>query len=313
MAASEHFEARNFSPSWRGFAVWGAVAAYLALVVLFAWNPTPFAQGLAAMGFASALAHCMLSYGWKNTLALLAICLVVTFTMENIGSSTGLIFGRYHFEVGAQLPHIGIISVIVGGVWFGMGYFAWIVAATLLGEADRNLNERFNVIALPLVAAFVMTQWDFVMDPPEATISKAWIWHDGGADFGVPLTNYLGWLLTSWIFLSTFCAVPRPAARRSIASARSRTAPGRHPVLRIFRPHPSDALVDGAGRRHRRCRGSSLAHPGFARKDGRGHAFHHVLHIDARDAAADATRWMIMTVARRRDSAVISRRDRQRV
>ena len=47
-----------------------------------------------------------------------------------------------------------------------------------------------------------MTQWDFVMDAPASTISKAWIWHDGGADFGVPLTNYFGWLLTSSISIS---------------------------------------------------------------------------------------------------------------
>jgi len=50
----------------------------------------------------------------------------------------------------------------------------------------------------------VMTQWDVVMDPPESTISKIWIWHDGGAHFGVPLSNYLGWLLTSWLFYQAF-------------------------------------------------------------------------------------------------------------
>ncbi len=70
--------------------------------------------------------------------------------------------------------------------------------------ADRDLNRQLNVIVLPLVAAFVMTQWDFVMDAPASTISKAWIWHDGGAVFGVPLTNYTGWLLTSWIFYQVF-------------------------------------------------------------------------------------------------------------
>ena len=29
-------------------------------------------------------------------------------------------------------------------------------------------------------------------------------WHDGGADFGVPLSNYLGWLFTSWLFFQAF-------------------------------------------------------------------------------------------------------------
>jgi putative membrane protein len=71
-----------------------------------------------------------------------------------------------------------------------------------------------NVVALPIVAAFVMTQWDLVMDPPESTISKAWIWHDGGAHFGVPLSNYLGWLLTSWLFYQAFALYLRHHAVR---------------------------------------------------------------------------------------------------
>lgn len=128
----------------------------------------------------------------------------MSFATENFGVATGLLFGRYHFEVGAALPRVGEVSAIVGGVWFGMGYFAWIVASTILDRADRRLKEDGNIVLLPIVAAFVMTQWDYVMDAPSATISKAWIWHDGGAVFGVPLSNYLGWLLTSWLFYHGF-------------------------------------------------------------------------------------------------------------
>ena len=204
MTAREAFSVGNNFSLWCEVGVWVMIIPYLVVVLLFAWDPTPFAQALATVGFICAVAHSTLTYGWKNALALLAICLAVTFTAENIGSSTGLLFGHYHFEVGAQFPHVGVITIIVGGMWFGMGYFAWIVAGTLLDGADQYLRGRFNVIALPVVAAFVMTQWDIVMDAPESTISKAWIWHDGGADFGVPITNYLGWLLTSWIFYQGF-------------------------------------------------------------------------------------------------------------
>ncbi|MGA2292743.1 hypothetical protein [Bradyrhizobium sp.] len=70
--------------------------------------------------------------------------------------------GHYHFEVGSGLPRIGVIPIIVGPLWFGMGYFAWIVAGTLLGGADRNLDRRLNIFVLPLVAAFVLTQWDYL-------------------------------------------------------------------------------------------------------------------------------------------------------
>jgi putative membrane protein len=204
MSAVETSSTRNLPSLWRARAAWLLLAVYLALVARYAWNPTPFAEVLAAIGIASALAHCTLTYGWKNTLAFFAICLVVTFALENFGSRTGALFGHYHFEVGAQLPHVGVIPIIVGPLWFGMGYFAWIVAGTLLGGADRNLNRQLNIIVQPLVAAFVMTQWDFVMDAPASTISRAWIWHDGGADFGVPFTNYVGWLLTSWSFYQLF-------------------------------------------------------------------------------------------------------------
>lgn len=193
----------GFLPS-RAAAVWALIGIYLAMVVAFAWDPTPFAQLLAAIGIASAMAHAVSYYGWKDALALLAICLIITFAMENIGVATGLPFGSYHFEVGAALRHIGRVPIILGPLWFGMGYFSWIVAGTLLDGADRHLNGRFNVIALPIAASFVMTQWDLVMDPPSSTIAKAWIWHDGGAYFGVPLANYFGWLLTSWLFYQTF-------------------------------------------------------------------------------------------------------------
>jgi uncharacterized membrane protein len=103
-----------------------------------------------------------------------------------------------------------------------MGYFSWIVAGTLLGGTDRRSNGKIELVALPVVAAFIMTQWDVVMDPPEATISKAWIWHDGGAHFGVPFSNYLGWLLTSWLFYQAFAIyLSRRRSMRTVEQGRA--------------------------------------------------------------------------------------------
>jgi putative membrane protein len=44
-----------------------------------------------------------------------------------------------------------------------------------------------------LAAACAMTQWDLVMDPVNSTVYGLWIWHHGGAFFGVPPKNFLGW------------------------------------------------------------------------------------------------------------------------
>jgi uncharacterized membrane protein len=225
MAAQETMRtagSTSFSPL--GAALGIVIAIYLVLVVGFAWNPTPLAQALAAIGILAALIHASLFYGWKHALALFSICVVITFIVENIGATTGFPFGHYHFEVGSDLPHVGVIPVIVGPLWFGMGYFSWIVASTLLGGTALQ-NRKIKLIALPMVAAFVMTQWDAVMDPPASTISKAWIWHDGGVHFGVPLSNYFGWLLTSWLFFQAFAIyldrrpdppVPSPVQTRTL-------------------------------------------------------------------------------------------------
>src|SRR5262249_29101697 len=190
--------------SAREATLWLAIVSILVAAIGFSWNPTPLAHALAAIFIACAIVHAGFFYGSRPALVLFIMCIAITFTMENIGVATGFPFGHYHFAIDAGLPRIGSIPIIVGPLWFGAGYFSWVVASILLDGADRRLDRPINFIALPIVAAFVMTQWDVVMDRSESTIAKVWIWHEGGADFGVPLSNYLGWLLTSWLFFQAF-------------------------------------------------------------------------------------------------------------
>ena len=94
--------------------LWFAVACILAAAIGFSWNPTPFAQALAAIFIACALVHAGFFYGFRSAPILFVICVAITFVMENIGAATGFPFGHYHFEVDAGLPHIGSIPIIVG-------------------------------------------------------------------------------------------------------------------------------------------------------------------------------------------------------
>ncbi len=201
---------------------WAAIAAYLALVLRYAWSTSFTAQALAAAGIAAALIHASFAYGLRHALVLFIVCTSISFAMESIGTGTGFPFGRYRFEVGRELPHIGAVPLAVCPLWFGMGYFSWIAAGILLDGADFRLKQRFNAIALPAVAAFVMTQWDLVLDPPSATVSRAWIWHDGGGFFGVPASNFFGWLLTCWLFYQAFALYLRRQGE-ALARAASRS------------------------------------------------------------------------------------------
>jgi hypothetical protein len=127
MFAVETSRTGIFPSLWRERATWLLLAIYLALVVRYAWNPMPFAEVLAAVGVASALAHCTLTYGWKNTLAFFAICLVVTFALENFGSLTGaaLRFAAILFYAFPGLTHptpwlmgqSGEVADATGHIW----------------------------------------------------------------------------------------------------------------------------------------------------------------------------------------------------
>ena len=61
--------------------------------------------------------------------------------------------------------------------------------------------------------------------PPFSTLGKAWIWHDGGGYFGVPLSNFLGWYLTVWLFFQAFAVYlyrrRKPGAEQTRAHGRA--------------------------------------------------------------------------------------------
>src|SRR5205085_3727523 len=62
----------------------------------------------------------------------------------------------------------------------------------------------FTTFAVPFIASFMMVAWDLGMDPTSSTIRHSWIWEQGGGYFGVPLTNYLGWFFTVYVFFQVF-------------------------------------------------------------------------------------------------------------
>src|SRR6202789_1449993 len=142
-----------------------------------------------------ALIHCTALEGLPRTSVFFAISAIVSYMMEEIGVRTGFIYGGYHYSnlLGAKLGHVPIIIPLA---WFMMIYPSWMVARALLRGVDTNSIP--GITALAAIAAFVMTAWDVVMDPGMARAGN-WVWENGGAYFGVPRRNYLGWLATTFI------------------------------------------------------------------------------------------------------------------
>ena len=173
-------------------------------IIWIAGRATPLAQFLAGASIVTVFAHAIAALGWLEALSFLTICLAVTFTVENFGVLTGFPFGHYTFLVEPNIPHIGVIPPIVGLLYFGMGYPSWVIANLLLGQSVQRPSTRLQLFAVPMISAFVMVQWDVVMDPSGSTLARAWVWYGGGGYFGVPLSNFLGWFLVTYLYYQAF-------------------------------------------------------------------------------------------------------------
>jgi putative membrane protein len=163
-----------------------------------------------------ALAHGVVRYKWRGSIAFFVICFVISNIFENVGVLTGFPFGPYHYTA-VLGPKLFLVPLLIGPGYYGTGYLAWMLASVIVGEV-RQRSSRFMTFAVPFIASFIMVSWDVCFDPDSATLNKQWIWHKGGGYFGVPLTNYLGWFLTVYVFLQVFSLYLRakdPAEERT--------------------------------------------------------------------------------------------------
>ena len=147
-----------------------------------------------------ALIHGAVRYRWSGVLAFLVICLVVSNILENTSILTGFPFGHYHYTSG---PKLFLVPLFIGPSYFATAYLAWMVAIVQIGEV-RGEGNWFTTVAVPVIASAVMVMWDLTFDPTASTIKHFWIWEQGGGYFGVPLTNYVGWFFTVYVFLQLF-------------------------------------------------------------------------------------------------------------
>lgn len=156
---------------------------------------------------AFALIHGAVRYGWRGIAVFIVICLVVSNILENTSILTGFPFGHYHYTDSLG-PKLFLVPILIGPAYFANGYLAWVLGNVLIGDLRRGAGA-FATFAVPFFASFLMVMWDLTFDPRASTIQHMWIWEQGGGYFGVPLTNYLGWFFTVYVFLQLFALVVR--------------------------------------------------------------------------------------------------------
>lgn len=155
--------------------------------------------------------HALSLYRVWDVVVFYVVTLVVSFTLENVGVLTGFPFGSYYYS-DALGPKLGEVPILIGFSYVGAAYASWVMALILL-RVWRSPLQGATVFFVPFFAAIFMVMWDLTFDPANSTIQQWWIWGDGGAYFGVPISNFAGWYLTVFVFMLIFSLYLRATGR----------------------------------------------------------------------------------------------------
>ncbi len=182
--------------------LWGLAMTYVVASIFRAILPNLNTFPTILLLFPFTLIHGMKRYPWKGIVVFVVITLIVSGIMENLSILTGFPFGHYYYT-DALGPKVTLVPLLIFPSYIAFGYLAWVLSTLIVGRVRRG-STTFTSVAVPFVASFMMVAWDLSLDPIASTINQTWIWTQGGGYFGVPISNFLGWSLTVYIFFQLF-------------------------------------------------------------------------------------------------------------
>ncbi len=160
------------------------------------------------LGYLLSVSHALLTRGPRAATALVLVTTVGGLAVEALGVRTGMPFGAYDYS-GALGPKLAGVPLVIPLAWTWMAWPAWLASV-------RLARPGVGRIALAGVA---LAAWDVFLDPQMVT-EGYWSWSDPTPALpgvpGVPVGNYLGWLLVAVLMM----ALLRPAADRLSAGHR---------------------------------------------------------------------------------------------
>lgn len=158
--------------------------------------------------------HASHSLGVGRAVAFFAITVVASWLFEELGVSSGLIFGPYHYT-STLGPMVGAVPVLIPVAWFVLAYPSYFAADLLRDRVPIRIpGSLADLLGLALFGALVMTAMDLMVDPILSGPSfRAWVWDTAGRSSVVPAQNYVGWLVTAFMIHLMF----RSWERRTMA------------------------------------------------------------------------------------------------
>ncbi len=154
--------------------------------------------------FLASATHAFISRGAGWAIGYLAITLAFGWAIERIGLTTSFPFGLYEYA-GTLGPTLFGVPIVIPLAWSMMAY-------PCLLAAQRLSTTRVGVA---LIGGLVLAAWDLFLDP-QMVGEGYWTWSQTGWELpgidGIPLQNFLGWLLASIVLMWILDLLPRKVA-----------------------------------------------------------------------------------------------------
>ncbi len=112
--------------------------------------------------------------------------------IELLGVNTGIPYGAFEYQVALGPMLFGDIPLALPVFYFPILLNSYLLGVLALGQYAERLTIRY-----PVVVGFVLLL-DFILDPGALQLGF-WTWEHPGAYYGVPLSNFAGWILSGSI------------------------------------------------------------------------------------------------------------------
>ncbi|WP_302081406.1 bisanhydrobacterioruberin hydratase [Salinibaculum rarum] len=159
------------------------------LPAILAFNPYLVLSGVLVMRLP--LVAGLLPLVGKRALTALSVLTLYSYAIEYVGATTGFPYGDFVYEVPLGPMLADTIPVGLPVFFLPLVLNSYLLCLLLLGERAKSAFVR-----LPAVIAAVLAV-DMVLDP--AAVALGFWSYGGGVYYGVPLSNYAGWVLSATV------------------------------------------------------------------------------------------------------------------
>ena len=134
--------------------------------------------------------------GAGRAIRALLVLAVFGYVIEGFGVATGLPYGTFYYGDSLGPKLLGLAPYILP-----VSYVPLVIGA-VAATGSRS------VALWTLKSALLLTLMDGVLDPGAVSLGF-WVWPEGGPYYGVPVSNYLGWMLSGALASTLLLAVGR--------------------------------------------------------------------------------------------------------